>query len=868
MNKSSAASAILWGITDMSDSVQIDVISNKLVEDTEVNYWSPGRSFAEYLSERVPAYRPDHSRMFSVTCNGKPWSEASWSNPLDAGDHLVVTIEPMGATVAMLVLTAASAYYSYRMSKNIPDNYNQTSPTGSSIYNVNAQANESKLMGIVPELIGRHKLMPSYLVMPRREWYNHEQHLFLMLCITSGECDLSDGDVYIGGTSVLSLGDDVDVEVFPPGADVSGNPAHRAEYHAEEVSINGAGGIDLAGPIYAEEWSVEDGEFYWQWQIQSSDTLGLWCYVYSGGLLYQGWYGAAGWHDNYNDVHSGSLIGQVVEFYGNGSTTDGLYRALSQWDDGSTVRFEKLNDDLTVDTSWSGFGAIDSFFICRWRLWGGDLSRKHSGPFSAVPANLATNQIRLDFLYLGGLAEQTGGAPDYHASTIEVEWREQGSTTWQKETYIFSDNTLDQRVFTVAINVASARPEVRVSRLSGGKGVTYRDDVRWVALRSEMPTATSYPEWTTMAMRIRASNNLSGTAERKVSVIPTRKLPVLQIDDAGGYSWSEPVATRQLSAAFAHALRECGHGDNAIPLDVLYELQQTWTARGDHFDGVMDSPGKLWEALKRFMAVGYSESTLDYGQVIPVRDEPRTGGLGFQPSNILPGTLKRISQMTGPTQDEYDGVEVEFFSNQTWTSDTVLCLIDDDTGYRPEKVRAFGITDRVKAYQYGMRYRAIKKHRRTIYQFATEMDGLNARFMGRVLIGWDMPNYSQTGMLEDATRLSGDAARWLLTLDLPVTWSVGTHYIGLHKPNGQLSGPYIATPGDGEVEIIIEGDLDFTPDFSGRLERPRYQFGHSDSRWTIPALVLSAKPSGTHRVLITAEVDDPRAYQYDDVVLV
>jgi hypothetical protein len=727
-------------------------------------------------------------------------------------------------------------------------------------------------MGIVPELIGRHKLMPSYLVMPRREWYNHEQYLFLMLCVTSGECDLPDDDVYIGGTSVLSLGADVNVEVFPPGADVSGNPAHRAEYHAEEVSVNGAGGIDLAGPIYAEEWPAEEGEYYWTWEIQSDRTrLYAFRWLLSDGLLFDrdGGYGTH-WLDGYRTVHSESLVGAIVEFYG-WSTTDGLYRVVSYGNDQyDTVKFQKLNDDLTDDTSWTGFpAAANDRFICRWRLWayaGEDLSRKYSGPLSAVPARLTTNQIRLNFLYSGGLAEQTGGAPGYHASTLVIEWREQGSTAWNKETHLFTDNTLDQRVFTVTINVTGARPEVRVSRLSGGKGVTYRDDVRWVALRSEMSTATSYPEWTTMAMRIRASNNLSGTAERKVSVIPTRKLPVLQSDGVGGYSWSEPVATRQLSAAFAHALRECGHGDSAIPLDVLHELQQTWTARGDHFDGVMDSPGKLWEALKRFLAVGYSEPTLDYGQVIPVRDEPRTGGLGFQPSNILPGTLKRTSQMTGPTQDEYDGVEVEFFSNQTWTSDTVLCLIDTDAGHNPEKIRAYGVTDRTKAYQYGMRYRAIKKYRRTIYRFATEMDGLNARFMGRVLIGWDMPNYSQTGMLEDAARLSGDAPRWRLSLDLPVTWGDGTHYIGLHKPTGQLSGPYIATPGDSEGEVIIDGDLDFSPDFSGRLERPRYQFGHSDDRWTIPALVSSAKPSGTQRVSITAEVDDPRAYQYDDAV--
>jgi len=851
----------------MSVEVTIDVITNKLTGDSEENFWRAGTSFADYLSEQVPAFRPGHSGLFSVVCNGEAFPESRWGDALQAGDHLVVTVEPKGATVvAMAIISAASAYYAYRASQNIPDNYNKTSPTGSTIYSVNAQGNAAGLMSPVPILCGTHKIFPKWLVMPRREWFAHEQYLFLMFLVCADECELGHDQTYIGETSITSLGSDVHCEIFPPGADVSGNPAHRAEYHAAEVSVNGQGGLELAGPVYSEDWPVENGEDYWQWQVQSWDTLGLWHYVYDNGLLFYGWYGHSGWQDNYNDVHSGSLIGKVVEFYGNGPATDGLYRAVSQRDDGSTVQFERLNDDLTVDASWLGFGVIDSFFICRWRVWGDDLSRRYTGPFSAVPANITTDQIRLDFLYTGGLAAQTGGAPNYHTSKILVEWREQGSSLWQSQTHLFTDNTLDQRVYTVTINVSSARPEVRVSKLSGGLGVTFRDDVTWVALRSEMRTATSYPGWTTMALRIKASNNLSGTAERKVSVVPTSKLPELTHDGSGTYAWSEPVATRQISAIAAHVLRKCGHAD-VLPLDVLWQLQQTWTGRGDEFNAVFDSAGKLWESLKRIFAVGFTEPTLDYGQIVPVRDEPRTGfAQGFQASNMRPGSLKRRDRLISPVTDEPDGIEVEYFSAEIWSSETILCLIGDDRGVNPKKVRAYGITDRVKAYQFGMRARAVDKFRRRQYLFGTEMDGLNAKYLRRIAVGWDMPRYSQTGMLEDATRLGGDPEQWSLTLDLPVDWVPGaTHYIGLHKPTGEISGPYVATAGSGKSELIITAPLDFSPDFSGAKERPRYQFGTADT-WTQPCLVEAARPSGTDRVSITSVLDDPRAYQYDDSV--
>lgn len=95
-------------------------------------------------------------------------------------------------------------------------------------------------------------------------------------------------------------------------------------------------------------------------------------------------------------------------------------------------------------------------------------------------------------------------------------------------------------------------------------------------------------------------------------------------------------------------------------------------------------------------------------------------------------------------------------------------------------------------------------------------------------------------------------------------WQSGqSHILALRKPDGTLSGPYNASPGSANNEVIIDDDLDFTPIFDGSIEPPLYMFGINE-RWCNGVLIRDIKPSSTDQVSVTAELDDDRVYLDDD----
>ncbi|MDZ7925260.1 MAG: hypothetical protein U5M23_14665, partial [Marinagarivorans sp.] len=99
-------------------------------------------------------------------------------------DCIDATVSPKDpATWVYRIVTAISIGYSIYVQNQIPDNYNKTTPDGSSIYSANLQGNRPRLMGVVPEIADRHKHFPDLLNNPRREYIDHQQWIYLMLCV-------------------------------------------------------------------------------------------------------------------------------------------------------------------------------------------------------------------------------------------------------------------------------------------------------------------------------------------------------------------------------------------------------------------------------------------------------------------------------------------------------------------------------------------------------------------------------------------------------------------------------------------------------------------------------------------------------------
>lgn len=824
----------------MNTKVDIKVYPNKLDQSlVEPTYGHVGSSLHEWLVDNVPSYYERVVPLFSAVINGEVLPPSQWREyRFKAGDEIKLIVEPKDpVTIAYAVIAVIAIGVAIYTANQIPDNYNTTTPDGSSIYNVNAQGNKPKLMGVIPEIAGHHKVFPDYLVMPRKEYINNEQWLYLMLCVGKGNYELLDENIRIANTPVSRYAGDIDYQVFGPGENVTGHEAHLNVFTSSEVgSTSGSTGIELKGKT--TNTGGENGRYVYSFK---DDKIIVHYEEFDAELNRPIRFKVT------PPFELDEILSISNTFEGQ---NDGDYRLITKHSLGSLV--QKVTSSGSSDSTWLEFiEETNSTATVSVEYLGGD--GEFSGPYFAIPEGETTDRIWLDFLLPQGLGEIDDDG-NFLSRTVEVwiDYRAENTETWTSMIHIFTNSTNDQLGETVPINLpAMMRPEVRVKRFTAASDDTrIYDDVYWTGLKAKLPSAVSYPGATTIAVKIRGTNALAGSAENKLNVIPTRILPVYE-----NGVWSAPRPTSDIAPYFAHVIKSAGHGDDKIGLDELETLHNVWHPRGDEFNAVFDSETTVLEALKRVLLPGFAEPVIDYGKIIPIRDQQRTQPQYiYTPDNTI-GLIEESSKLID--EDEPDGVEVEFISPVTWKSETILCLLPGDNGYNPEKVRAFGVTSRDKAYQIGMRKRRTRRYRRSRYEFKTEMDALNSRYLDYCALADEIPGFEQTGRVEFVFYRT-------VYVDKQLEWDGDEiHMISFRKPDGKLSGPYRATKGSTANEVVIERELDFEPVLDGSMEPPLFAFGKTDE-WCSFVIITDIKPSSTTRVSVSAENDDPRVYLDDD----
>lgn len=466
------------------------------------------------------------------------------------------------------------------------------------------------------------------------------------------------------------------------------------------------------------------------------------------------------------------------------------------------------------------------------------------GPFVANGSLTVANTIGIDLVATRGIyyANDSGGLSQV-SITVKIEAREIdefGSPvgSWViigTETITGATTTPQRRSYRYS--VAAGRYEVQATRLDVKETDSrYGHEIVWASLRAYLPETRTWDNVTLIAMRMRATNNLSGQASRKINVISTRKLNTW--NPTSGWSASK-AATRSIAWAFVDSAK-ASYGaeldDSRIDLSSLYSLDQTWLARGDTFDGRFDNLLTCWEAMTKILQAGRATPYLQGGILRAARDQASSIPVCFfTPRNILRGSLS-IEYLT-PSSDTADSIEVTYFDEDYWTSRRVVSTISGGTSNNPAKVELFGVVNRAQAHREGLYHSAANKYRRKIISFQTELEGMIPSFGDLIAISHDLPQWGQSGQV-----LSWDEGTLTLTLSEPVEFTPAqTHYVGLRARNGSVSGPYIATEGVDEYHIVIDQIPDITPYVGGSEEKTYFAFGYGET-WRQLAIVVSVKP--------------------------
>lgn len=478
------------------------------------------------------------------------------------------------------------------------------------------------------------------------------------------------------------------------------------------------------------------------------------------------------------------------------------------------------------------------------------------GPFVANAAGTEANYIGIDFVAPRGIyyAEDNGSLSSRSIS-VAVEAREVDEdgvpvgagtyTTLGTRTYTASSAT--PRRYSERYSVAPGRYEVRVKRTSTKDTSTRAGhDIVWGSLRAYLKDDATYGDVTLIAMRMRASDQLSSISSRKINVIATRRLPIWN-----GTSWSSPTATRSIAWALAYVCK-CYVSDAQIDLDTLLQLDATWAARGDTCDGRIDSTMDPWEALTRIGAAGRCKPYRQAGVIRFFRDQAATLPVAnFGVRNIVKNSLSIDYIM--PSQDTADAVSVSYFDGSAWRQKRVLAKLPGSTAEKPAKMDLALVTNRAQAFKEGTYQAASNRYRRKVIKFSTEMEGFIPSFGDLIAIQHDMPGWGQGGEV-----VGWDTWTSTLTLSEPLTWEDGeTHYIAFAAKNGSMVGPFVVTAGLSEYQCVvtepmIDGNGNTWEPYTGSdYERSRFSFGWAET-WSQKARVLSVVPRSMELVEIQA----------------
>jgi sulfur carrier protein ThiS len=603
---------------------------------------------------------------------------------------------------------------------SVPSAQNGIAP--SPTYSLQSQGNFARLLQPVPVIYGRHLVYPDLGATPYTEYINNEQYLHQLLVIGQGEYAIE--AVRIEDTPIQSFSE-VQAQLILPGGqntlfnhdvvtapEVAGqellaidDPANtRGEtvgpfiVNPPETRID-AIGIDILLPrglFYANDAGGQDPKEV-RWTVQARA-------VNDSGEATTGW--------------------QILVLSTN-------YGAWSAW-----------------NPTWSSASAVTTQTY-HYDSEGGYYSTSYGPP--PLPANTPTEEYQL-----GDCSNQ-----DWESGTCYAYYIQRRTRAAYPQQEVISGAYAETVRRSYRYPVTAGRYEVRVIR-GDHKDTRARagHELRWGEVRGYLVNPSLPAGITFLAVKMRATDNLSMRSSRLINCLVTRKLPTWNPSTG----WSAPQATRSIAWAFADAVR-ASYGaklaDSRIDLPALNRLDQTWNQRGDQFDAVFDQKVTVWEALTRIARCGRAVPYLQSGVVRLVRDEPKTLPVArFTTANIVKGSFKL--QYVMPGEETADAVTVEFFSPKTWKPAEVTVSLPGSTQTNPATVNLFGCTNQTQAMREGKYIAAANRYRRRLITFRTEMEGLIPTFGDLIAISHDMPttetSYQDSGLSNIRSDLSPESS--------------------------------------------------------------------------------------------------------------
>ena len=814
-----------------------------------------------------------------VVCfyNGEPTLRADWDTVVGEEDQLGFMVLPLGGdeegksilrTVAMIAVTVAAfalmpanpMWYHYAaqmaaitagsflvnelipMPTEDPSTQEQKSEGLSPTYSVSARGNRARLGDPVSKVYGTFKYFPDYVATPYSEYENNYQVLYQHYSLGAGSSEIKSlafGDItYWADGDYTGELDDVEVEFVPAG----------------EISSLIPDTITTSANVSNLDFDFKFMASYVDVTVPGDSRITL------------------------NTDPKQPLEGAQHNFsiFSVGDTV--RLRSYSPSDpsangDGSTYEVTKVDpDNQYIEVNGTLTPETEAKLIVDF-----DRDDRYVGWFPACNADETIDTVRLTVVLprgnfkIGSDGGIGGNTTTYtvYARSIDTNGNPDGVHPTEAKTFTITEVSNKPIYKTHEIDVPSARWEVRVVREDPTLSLQdnrYGDATVWQSLGGRAAASTSLPI-DTLAVKIRATNQLAQSVSTKMSAVQQSLTPVWDEEDG----WSDQPTNNPVWAA-VDMLRSSEYGagvdDANLDLDTFLYYANLADLAGDEFNAVIDRKMSIWECVGYALRVMRSQPIMLGSAFSMIRDEPKSvASAVFTPRNIVKDSFNIEYDLTG--DDSPDHVIVEFLNELTdYTVREKVCKLgeDDDT---PARVRLFGVTKEQQAFREGMYQARANKYRRTTINFKTELDGRVLLRGDKILVSHDMPQWGQSSEV-----FAYDSGTRTLTVRDELIFADGeSHVVALRKPDGSEWGPVGATavPGNPLQVVLDEDDVAAQSESVDSIlttndvakEPTKVVFGTVDT-YAKPFTVLAVRPDGTEMVYVRAANYAPEVYEADE----
>jgi len=395
-----------------------------------------------------------------------------------------------------------------------------------------------------------------------------------------------------------------------------------------------------------------------------------------------------------------------------------------------------------------------------------------------------------------------------------------------------------------------------------------RDDITWLGLRGFLVGDSSFTYETTVALRIKATAQISQASSRRLAVIWTRILPVWN-----GVAMVEQPTRSAAWAAYDIATNTIYNSNprppNKMDFAEFVALDALGTSLGHYFDFQFVSTVPIPDAIDKALRILMAKHRWAGDMISITREQLRTvPNLMLSDRQIVRGSIsiKTIFQ----DENEADAVIVEYLDREVWQQAEAQFPPEtqDFEAQKPRRIRVEGATERPLAFVLAAFYFKQATLRRQFVTLDTELDGRLLNLGSLVRVQSELPQ--TMGFSGEVLEQDGHN----LTLDVAPEWSNSLqNYIGVRTKTGKYLGPIKCTKGEADNVAVLDATdlitvetargitLEDALDRQDGSEGPTFDFGFQDNM-AENCVVLTGRPNG-NRVTLALVIDDPGVYDTD-----